>query len=150
MALLVLSIGFLQNLLALLMDVLNPLNEYGGFVDQRLIRGRFCLCGGKRKWNINGPQGFKSRTHLKWSMFGGTMDSDVVIVLDIWETLIPFTGMLKIVHARDVHNNLIDDLGLAIGLGVESSGFCELDVQQRPETRPKGVEEPFVSIGDDG
>jgi hypothetical protein len=59
-------------------------------------------------------------------------------------------GMLRIVHAQDVHNHLIDDLGLAIGLGVERSGFCELGVQQRPETRPKGVEEPVVSVGDDG
>jgi hypothetical protein len=49
-----------------------------------------------------------------------------------------------------VHNHSIDDLCLAIGLGVESSGFCELGVQQRQETRPKGVEEPDVSVGDDG
>jgi hypothetical protein len=53
--------------------------------------------------------------------------------------------MIRIVHAQDVHNHLIDNLGLE----VESSGFCELGVQQRPETRPKGVEEPIVSVGDD-
>jgi hypothetical protein len=53
MALLVLSIGFLQNLLDLLADVLNLLNESGGFVDRRLIRGvgcvlyslHVCVCG---------------------------------------------------------------------------------------------------------
>ena len=28
--------------------------------------------------------------------------------------------------------------------------FCELGVQQRPKTRPKCVEEPVVSVGDDG
>jgi hypothetical protein len=49
-----------------------------------------------------------------------------------------------------VHNHPIDDLSLAIGLGVERSGFCELGVQQRPETRPKGVEEPVVLVGYDG
>jgi hypothetical protein len=70
-------------------------------------------------------------------------------MLDIWETLVPCTWMLRIVHAQDVHNHLIDDLCLAIGLGVEISGFCELGVQQRLETRPKGVEEPIVSIRDD-
>ena len=48
MALLVLSIGFLQNLLDLLADVMNPLNEYGGFVGLRMNMGRVCLCGGKR------------------------------------------------------------------------------------------------------
>jgi hypothetical protein len=60
MALLVLSIGFLQNLLHLLADVLNLLNESGGFVDHRLIRGRVCLFGVKRKCNINGSQGLES------------------------------------------------------------------------------------------
>jgi hypothetical protein len=83
-------------------------------------------------------------------MAGGTMESPVVTMLDIWETLVPCMRMLRIVHVQDVHNHPIDDLCLAIGLGVESSGFCELGVQQRPETRPKGVEEPVVSVGDDG
>jgi hypothetical protein len=99
MALLVLSIGFLQNLLDLLADVLNPLNESGGFVDHRLIGEESCLCGGKRKCNINGSQGLESQTHLKWAMAGGTMESPVVTMLDIWETLIPCTWMLRIVHA---------------------------------------------------
>jgi hypothetical protein len=83
-------------------------------------------------------------------MASGTMESPVVTVLDIWETLVPCTWILRIVHAQDVHNNPIDDLYLAIGLGVESSVFYELGVQQRPETRPKGVEEPAVSVRDDG
>jgi hypothetical protein len=150
MTLLVLSIGFLQNLLDLLVDVLNLLNESGGFVNRRLIMGRVCLCSGKGKCNINESQGLESQTHLKWAMVGGTMESPVVTVLDIWETLVPCTRMLRIVHAQDVHNHLIDDLVLAIGLGVKRSGFCELGVQQTPETRPKGVEEHVVSVGDDG
>jgi hypothetical protein len=80
----------------------------------------------------------------------GTMESHVVVVLDIWKTLVPCTRMLRIVHAHDVHNHLIGELSLTIGLGVESSGFCELGVQQRPETQPKGSEELVVSVGDDG
>jgi hypothetical protein len=48
MPLLVLSIGFLQNLLDLLADVMNLLNESGGFVGLRMNMGRFYLCGGKR------------------------------------------------------------------------------------------------------
>jgi hypothetical protein len=48
MALLVLSNGFLQNLMDLLVDVMNLLNESGGFVSLRLNMGRFFLCGGKR------------------------------------------------------------------------------------------------------
>jgi hypothetical protein len=48
-----------------------------------------------------------------------------------------------------VKNNPIDDLCLAISLGVEISVFCELGVQKRLENQPKGVEEPAVSIKDD-
>jgi hypothetical protein len=131
-------------------DVLNPLSESGGFFNHRLIRGRFFLCGGKRKCNVNGSQALESQTHLKSDMADGTMERSVVTMFDIWVTLIPCMRMLRFVHVQDVHNHLIDDLSLAIILGVERSGFCELGVQQRPETQPKGVEEPTVSIGDDG
>jgi hypothetical protein len=134
----------------LLVDVSNPLTEYGGFFDHRPIRGRVYLCGGKRKCNINGSQGLEPRTHLKWSMSNGAMESLVVIVMNIGETLVPCMWMLIIVHAQDVHNYLIDNFYLAIGLGVESSGFCELGVQQRPKTRPKGAKKLVVSVEDDG
>jgi hypothetical protein len=83
-------------------------------------------------------------------MVGGTMESHVLTLLDIWETLVPCTGILIIVHMQDVYNHSIDNLGSAIGLGVERSGFCELGVQKRPKTRPKGVEEPVVLVKDDG
>jgi hypothetical protein len=56
------------------------------------------------------------------------MESPVVTVLDVWETLVPCTWILRIIHVQDVHNHTIDELYLAIGLGVESSGFCELGV----------------------
>ena len=62
------------------------------------------------------------------------MESHVVTVLDIWETLVPCTGMLRILHVQDVHNHPIDKLSLAIGFGLESSGFCHLGVQKRPDT----------------
>jgi hypothetical protein len=58
------------------------------------------------------------------------MESPVVVVLNIGKTLIPSTRMLRVVHTSDVHNHLIDDLCLVIGLGVKSSGFSELGVQQ--------------------
>jgi hypothetical protein len=83
MALLVLIIGFLQNILDLLVDVLNLLNESGGFFDHKMIMGRVCLCGGKNYCNINGTQGLESQPHLKWAMVGGAMESHVVTVLKI-------------------------------------------------------------------
>jgi hypothetical protein len=120
MVLLVLNIGFLQNLLDLLADVLNPINELCDHYDHIMIIEIICLGGGKRKFKINGTQGLESQTHLKWDMVGGAMESQVVTALNIGDTLIPCTCMLRIVHVQDVHNHLIDDLYLAIFLGVES------------------------------
>jgi hypothetical protein len=109
MALLVLSIGFMKNLLDLLADVLNPLNESSGFSNRRLIMGRVCMCGGKRKCNINGSQRLESHPHLKWAMINGAMEIPVVTVLNIGENLVPCTWMFRVVHVQDVHNNMIGD-----------------------------------------
>jgi hypothetical protein len=61
MALLVLSIGFIQNLLDLLEDVLNPLNESGEFVNRRLIRGRFVYVVERGSETSMGPKGWNPR-----------------------------------------------------------------------------------------
>jgi hypothetical protein len=41
----------------------------------------------------------------------------------------PMCRVFGIVHAQDMHDHPIDDLGLAVRLGVEGSGFGELGVQ---------------------
>jgi hypothetical protein len=48
MVLLVLSIGFLQNLMGVLVDVLNPLNESSSFVGLRMNMEIIFLCGFNR------------------------------------------------------------------------------------------------------
>jgi hypothetical protein len=58
------------------------------------------------------------------------MENHVVTVLNIGENFVSCTWMLRVVHAQDVHNHLVDNLCLAIFWGVERSGFCELGVQQ--------------------
>jgi hypothetical protein len=63
-------------------------------------------------------------------MASRAMESSIVVVLKIGETLIPFAWILGVVHAQYVHDHPIDDLCLAIILGVEGSGFGELGVQQ--------------------
>jgi hypothetical protein len=130
MVLLVLSIGFLQNLMDLLEDVVNLLNESSGFFYLRMNMGIICLCGCKSYCNINGTQGLESQPHLKGSMAIGAMEGHVVVVLNIGKTLIPSTNILRFIHVKDVHNHLIDDLCLAIGLRMEGSGFSGLGVQQ--------------------
>jgi hypothetical protein len=60
MALFVLSIGILQNIMELLVDVMNPFNEFCGLVILRLSMGRFFLCGCKGQCYINGAQWLKT------------------------------------------------------------------------------------------
>ena len=60
MALLVLGIAFMQNIMDLLLDVLNPFNEPSGFVGLCVSMRGFGLCGCKGKSYINGAQWLKS------------------------------------------------------------------------------------------
>jgi hypothetical protein len=51
-------------------------------------------------------------------------------MLDIGNILIPCVRVLGIIHAWNMHDHSIYNLGLAICLGVEGHGFGELGVQQ--------------------
>jgi hypothetical protein len=66
-------------------------------------------------------QRLESQPHLKGGMVGGAMESPIVVMLNIGNTLNPCVHMLRVIHAHDVHNHSIDDLCLAIGLRVEGS-----------------------------
>ena len=65
MALLVLGIGFLQNIMDLFSDVLNLFNEPGYFVNLCVILRRVILCGFKGKSYIYGVQWLKTQANLK-------------------------------------------------------------------------------------
>jgi hypothetical protein len=56
------------------------------------------------------------------------MYGSIVVVMNIGKTLIPSAGVLGILHVQDVHDHPVDDLGLAIHLGVEGNGLGELGV----------------------
>jgi hypothetical protein len=65
MSLLVLGIGFLQDVMDLLVDVLNPFNKYGFLINLSLSMGRFFLCGCNGKSYINWGQWLEPQAHLK-------------------------------------------------------------------------------------
>jgi hypothetical protein len=66
MVILVLSIGFLQNIMYLLAYVLNPFNEFSILFGLRLSMGRFCLS----RW----AQWLKTQDHLKRVVVGQAME----------------------------------------------------------------------------
>jgi hypothetical protein len=51
----------------------------------------------------------------------------VVVVMNR-EEYHPMCGDIGIVHVQDMHDHMVDDLGLTIHLGVEGNGFGELGV----------------------
>ena len=61
------------------------------------------------------------------------MESYVVAVLDIGEDFIPCEWILCVLQVQNVHDNPVDDLCLAIGLGMEGHGLSELGIQHRLE-----------------
>jgi hypothetical protein len=82
-----------------------------------------------RKHEINGTQRLKFQPHLKWTMVMQAMEGSQIVVLNIGETLIPCIWIFVVLHAQDMHDHFVDDLCLAINLGVEGGGFGELGVQ---------------------
>jgi hypothetical protein len=57
------------------------------------------------------------------------MYGSIVTVLNIDNMLIPCVRMLGIVHVKNMYNHHVDDLDIAIHLGVEDRGFGELGFQ---------------------
>ena len=56
------------------------------------------------------------------------MESFVVVMLDIGEASIPSAWILRVVHAQNVHDHHVDNLCLAIILGVASFGLSEFGI----------------------
>ena len=98
MSLLVLGIGFVQNIMDLLSDVINLFNEPDGFVGLCVGMRGFGLCGCKGKSYINGTQWLKSRAYLKRVTTSRVMNSSIVDVLHTRNDVIPCAWMFGIVH----------------------------------------------------
>ena len=130
MALLILGIGFLQDVMDLFLNVLNSFNEPGCSVHLYVLMGRISLCGCKWEGDINGSQGLESEAYMKRVVSSTAMNGSIVTVLHIRKTIIPCVRMLRVVHLQNVHDHPIYYLYLAIGLGMEGNGFGELCIQQ--------------------
>ena len=89
----------------------------------------FFLCSRVRHGNINQTQWLKSYTHLKGIAASLAMEISFITMLHIRKTLILVSWMLGVVHAEYVHYHHVDDLCLAISLGMECGRLGELGVQ---------------------
>ena len=89
----------------------------------------FGLCSCLRHGNINQTQCLKSYTRLKGTVTNRDMEKYIINVLHIWKTLVPGLRMLGVAHVEYVHYHPVDDIYLAINLGMEGSRLGELGVQ---------------------
>jgi hypothetical protein len=64
-ALLVLGIGFMQNIMNLLLDVLDTLKTFGYVINLCLSMGGLFLCGCNGQSYVNGGQWLEPQAHLK-------------------------------------------------------------------------------------
>jgi hypothetical protein len=63
-------------------------------------------------------------------MTGQAMEISFIAMLNIGKATIPFVWILGFAHAQYMNHHLINDLCIAMILGVEGSRFGDLGVQQ--------------------
>jgi hypothetical protein len=93
MALLVIGIGFFQNITNMLLDVLDSLNKFGCSIRFILNMRLFLLCNCNRKSYVNGSQWLEPKAHLKRVVASRSMEGSMVVMLKIRKTLTPYAWM---------------------------------------------------------
>jgi hypothetical protein len=121
MALLVLGIGFLQNITNLLLYVLDSFNKFGCSTSLDFSMGIFFMCNYNGYIYVNGGQWLEPQAHLKRVVANRTVEGSIVAMLNTRKALIPCVWMFGIVYPQDMNNHHVDYLCLSIGLWVEGS-----------------------------
>jgi hypothetical protein len=109
-ALLVLGIGFLHNIMNLLLDVLDALNKFGFPINLGLSMGGLFLCDCNGKSYVNGGQWLEPQAHLKRVVANRVVEGSVVAMLNIRKDFIPCAWMFGIIHPQDMNNHHVDYL----------------------------------------
>jgi hypothetical protein len=97
MVLLVLGIGFLHDIMNLLLDVLDVLNKFGCPISLCFsMRGLF-LCGCNGQSYVNGGQWLEPQAHLKRVVANRVVEGFVVVMLNRRKDFIPYPWMFGII-----------------------------------------------------
>jgi hypothetical protein len=131
-ALLILDVGFLQNIMNLLLDVLDPFNKFGCSISLGMSMGGLFLCSCNAQRYVNGGQWLEPQAHLKRVLTNVVVEGSIVAMLNIRKVLIPCAWMFEIVHPWDINNLLVDYLCLSMSPWVEGSRFAQLGVHHQP------------------
>jgi hypothetical protein len=132
MALIVLGIGFLQNIMNLLLDVMDSFKKFGYSINFDLSMGGLFLGSYNGKSYVHGGQWLESQAHLKRAMTNISMEGSVVAMLNIRKNLIPCAWVFGIVHPQYMKYHLVNHLCFSISLWVEGNRFGHLGVHHLP------------------
>lgn len=77
----------------LMVDMLHVLNEFVFLINFGMYMSRICMSSCKWYGHINGTWWLESQAHLESIVASRTVESSVIVVLDIWEALIPCVCM---------------------------------------------------------
>jgi hypothetical protein len=132
-ALLLLGVGFLQNFVNLLLNVMDSLNKFGCSINLDLSMGVLFLC----KSYVNGGQWMEPQAHLKRVVVNRVVEGSIVAMMNIRNALIPCAYMFGVIHPQDMDNHLIGYLCFSISLWVEGNRFGQLGVHNLPLVGPK-------------
>jgi hypothetical protein len=121
LALLVLGVGFLQNIMNLFLDVLELLNKVGFSITLNMSMGRLFICSCNGKIYINGGQWLEPQVHMKMVVANRVVEGFFVSILSTRKIIIPCSWMFGIVHPLYMDNHHVDYLCFSIRLWVEGS-----------------------------
>jgi hypothetical protein len=121
MELLVLGIGFLHNIMNLLLDLLDALKTFGFWIILILSMGRLFLCDCNGSSYANVDQWLEPQAQLKRVVGNRVVEGSIVDMLKIRKDFIPCAWKFGIVHPRDMDNHPVDYLCFSISLQVEAS-----------------------------
>jgi hypothetical protein len=98
MVLFVLGIGFLHNIMNLLLDVLDALNKFDFPISLSMIMEEILMCGCNGQRYVNGGQWLEPQAHLNMVVANRSMEGYVVAMLNIRNAFIPCVWMFGTIH----------------------------------------------------
>ena len=104
---------------------------------------------GARGLTVAGSAGMVSVVGEERSLAGRGMDGVVVSELGEGEELLPVVLLVVAEGTQVLFEDLVDALGLAVGLWVERRGHVGLDVEESEEVSPEAGGEDLVAVGHD-
>ena len=142
---LIFFISSLQHFFSLFLDVVYLVSKLQCFFNFSSVRDSVVqLCW----WTdqFDGSSRLKSITYIEWTLSRRVVLSMIVTVLNVWETFIPCSTMLVVIHAEKLYNQAIHNFCPSIRLRAEHHRQINICVDFLLEGYPKNIDKFGISI----